>query len=585
MKKSFSVLGTGSLVWVTLFCLELLAGASTAAAQTQTQTSRQQEFYPLESVPTEGEQPLEGPLHPLLREELPVEGQPLEGPIDPAAYIMGPGDLVGVTVMGGADRDLLARVSADGTLRIATLGIIQAGGRSFQDVRAQILEIAGKSYKTDQIAVYLVELRNFKASVGGMVWAPGTYNLTATDRATTLLSRAGGFYNPERKEEDTQLTQLKAVLEREKKEEKITPLPSYSARRAQIIHRDGTRDNVDLMLFLRGGDPAGNPYVMDGDFLLIPPLNAKSGVIGVFGAVHHQGLVEYLPTDQLKTALLLSGGITPDARRDSVEITRFIGETAEFTTFYVNLNDSGTLELPLLPDDRIYVRPHPTYHPQLQVELRGEFIKPGFYPVGAHGTRILDIVRKAGGFTARASLKEAILTRQFGQELVDPEYERLRLMQAADMTPLEYKYFKNKSQEMKGRVVLDLYALIEHGDSTQNILLQDQDILEVPPITHTVKVSGQVNQPGIVDYEPGKSYKYYIEKSGGLSWNASKGKIRVIKGVSGIWVKPGKTQIEEGDTIFIPEKSDVDYWQTYKDVMLVLTQFATIYLIIHNVNK
>ena len=134
-------------------------------------------------------------------------------------------------------------------------------------------------------------------------------------------------------------------------------------------------------------------------------------------------------------------------------------------------------------------------------------------------------------------------------------------------------------------MVLDLYELFVNGDSTQNVLLRDLDILEVPPITHAVKITGQVNQPGLVNYEPGKPSSYYIEKSGGLSWNASRSRIRVIKGVSGKWVKPGHTLIEEGDTIFVPEKSDVDYWQLYKDIMLVATQFATIYLIVTNATR
>jgi len=583
MKKFIGFSWTGYRLWITLFCLGILPFVQGTSARAQGKFTS--EFYPLESTPAEGEQPLEGPLHPLLREQLPVEGQPLEGPIDPRTYQLGPGDLLAVHVMGKVDREFLSRVSADGTLRFATLGIFNAGSRFFEDLKQEILEVAKSRYRTGEIVVYLVELRSFKASVGGMVWAPGTYTLTATDRAVALLSRAGGFYNPTRREESAQLSQLKTVLERERKEQIIPELPSYSARRAQIIHRDGSRESVDLLLFLRAGKPEGNPYLQDGDFLLVPPLNPKSGVIGVYGAVNHQGMIEYLQGDDLGRALLLAGNLTLEANRDSIEITRFTGEKGDYITFVVNLNDSGNLATPLHPDDRIYIRSKPRFHPRHQVELRGEVMKPGFYPVQETGTPLLEIIEKAGGFTSRASLEEATLIRRFGLELVDPEYERLRQTPVADMKPLEYQYFKTKSREIKGKVVVDFYDLFVEADSTQNILLHDGDLLEVPPFTRTVKITGQVNQPGIVNYEAGEPYTYYIAQSGGYSWNARRSKTRIIKTISGTWVKPGHTMIEEGDTIFVPEKPEVDYWLLYKDIILVLTQFATIYLVITAASK
>jgi protein involved in polysaccharide export with SLBB domain len=558
-----------------------------ACALAQEQTAAPEEFYPLESVPTEGINPLEGPLHELLREELMQVGQPLEGPIDPETYRLGPGDLLGVFVTGDVEEPILARIAADGLLRLRNLGIFDTRDKFLADTREEILEAARKSYKADKITVSILELRNFKASVGGMVWAPGTYNMTAADRVVSLLARAGGFYNPARREEEAELSQVKTVIEREKEkeEEKIPELPSYSARRAQLMHKDGTKETVDVLLFLRAGLFEGNPYLRDGDFLLVPPLNPKSGVLGIYGAVNHQGMVEYLDGDNLETVLLLSGGLISGAMRDSIEITRFVGESSEYESFFVNLDEPGAMETPIFPDDRVYVRSIPDYHPRHQVELRGEFMKPGFYPVSSQGTPVKEIIEAAGGFTERASLKEVKLTRKMGIELVDPEYERLVNTAVSDMKPLEYQYYKNKSRELKGQVVIDLYALFIEGDSTQNVLLRNEDVLEVPPITKAVNVTGQVKNPGIITYQPGKDYKYYIEQSGGFSWNAKKGKIRVIKAISGKWVKPKHTLIEEGDTIFIPERAEIDYWQTYKDIMLVLTQFATLYLLVVTIDR
>lgn len=581
MKRLKSVFGAGYLLWITLFCLGIYPefrspqqGTTTRLELTFVSTASAQEkgareFYPLESTPAEGAEPLEGPLHPLLREDLPIEGQPLEGPIDPETYLLGPGDLLAVFIVGEIEEEILARVAADGSVRFRTLGIFNTRGRFFSEVREEILQAAKDRYRTAEIVVSLVELRNFKASVGGIVWAPGTYDLTATDRVVTLLSRAGGFYNPVSASGG----------------EEVPKLGNYSARRARIIHRDGSVESVDLLLFLRAGLFEGNPYVQDGDFLLVPPLNRNSGVLEIYGAVNHEGLIEYLEGDYLGRALLLAGGPTLEAQSDSVEITRFAGETTEFITFYVDLNQPGASETPLYPDDRIYVRPKPLYHPRHQVEVAGQIMQPGFYPVDEAGTPLLNVIQKAGGFTPRASLKKATLTRTMGVELTDTEYERLRLTPVADMKPLEYEYYKTKKREIKDQVVVDLHALFMEGDSTQNILLHGGDSLHVPTTTQAVNVTGQVKNPGMVAYEPGKQYTYYIEQAGGLSWNASRSRIRVIKVLSGNWIKPKHTVIEDGDTIFIPEKPYVDYWQVYKDVMLVLVQLATLYLVIEAISK
>jgi len=579
MKSLLRINQTGSRLRVTLFCL--LIGLALMSTQDFAQVKTgQPESYPLEVLPQAGEQPLEGPLQPLLREEQPTEGQPLEGAIDPQTYLLGPGDLIGISIMGDVDQEFLARVSVDGTLRISTLGIIQAAGKTFAAAKAEILEEARRSYHSEEIAVYLVQLRSFKASIGGMVWVPGTYTLTATDRAVALLARAGGFYNPVHGEETPEPANAPVNLEREKKEEVIPELPGYSARRAQLIHLDGSSEPVDLLMFLRAGRPEGNPYLRDGDFLLVPPLNPKSGVLGIYGAVNRQGLLEYVPGDNLERALLLAGGLTDAAQRDSIEIARFSRSGREFHIFYVDLDDPAAQAMSLQPDDRIYVREQAQYHPRCQVELRGEVMKPGWYPVAETGTPLVDVVQLAGGFTPKASLYEATLTRKFGQELLDPEYERLRTMPPVQMNALEYQYFKNKSQEIKGRVVVDFYALFVKGDSTQNILLRDQDILEIPPLTHTVKVTGQVNQPGIVSFVPGRDCNYYIKESGGFAWHAARSRVRIIKAVTGKWLKPGHAQIEEGDTIFIPAKPERDNWLLLKDVMLLVSQVATIYLIV-----
>lgn len=584
--------GAGWLAAIVLFCLGInplygvmlqgifACGANSHFGSAGAQEASKTQYYPLERTQKNVRAPLEGLLEKVQREEIPIEGQPLEGPVDPVTYRLGPGDLLAVYVLGEVGEEIVGRIAADGILRLTSLGIFDTRDRFLKEVKEEILRAAKKRYRTEEIEVSLVGLRAFKASVGGMVVAPGTYELTAMDRIATLLGKAGGFYNPEAFRTEELSNQPEPVLEKIAEEAEIPALPPYSTRRLKLIHRDGTSEIIDLLAFLRAGDPTGNPHVSDGDFLLVPPLNPRVGVLGIYGAVNQQGLIEYICGDDLKRALLLSGGLTQEARLDSVEITRFIGGNDQWETFYVSLDSQSVLHTPLLSDDRIFIRAKPDYHLRHQVELRGELMKPGFYPINESGTTLVDVVMQAGGFTSRASLGQAVLTRKAGIQEDDPEFERLLLTAVRDMTPLEYQYFMLKTREIKGWVAADLYALFVEGDSTQNGLLRDGDVLYVPQVTQSVKVAGQVTRPGIITHESEQSYKYYIEKAGGFAWNARKGRVRVIKAKSGKWIKPSRTTIEEGDVIFVPEKPYIDFWKTSKDIILVLTQFATIYLII-----
>ncbi|MCX6640675.1 MAG: SLBB domain-containing protein [bacterium] len=538
------------------------------------------EIPPSDFKPLQEQRPLEGPMQSLLKEDLPALGQPLEGPVDPLTYCLGPGDLIAVFVSAKIEQQLLARVTADGMLRIPTLGLFSVQNRLYGEVRDEILQVARSRYKAEGIAVSIIQVREFKASVGGMVWAPGTYKVTATDRVSALISRAGGFYKPLAPEESPSAQQLHGVTPNLPKIGKLSGLPGYSTRHAQLIHRDGSRENVDLLLFLRAGLPEGNPALRDGDFLLIPPLSEQSGVLGIFGQVQQQGVVEYVAGDNLGRALSLAGNVTGDALLDSIEITHFVGDGSSFRTVYVNLNEPGALETPLFPDDRIFVRPKPQYHRLCQVEVRGEVAKPGFYPVTESGIKLSELIKTIGGFTPRASLSEATLIRWNVAEQTDPEYERLLGSSRSELSRAESEYVKIKTRERSGRLAINLTNLVEGANTAQDVMVLSGDILEVPAISNTVTLTGQLKNPGLITFTPGSSYKDYINESGGFASNADKSHVMVIKARTGTWIKAKSATIEEGDTIFVPGRPDFSAWQFTKEVLLVITQFATIYLII-----
>ena len=168
--------------------------------------------------------------------------------------------------------------------------------------------------------------------------------------------------------------------------------------------------------------------------------------------------------------------------------------------------------------------------------------------------------------------------------MLDTEFERLKKMLVEDMTILEYEYFKTKSRELRGKFAIDFENLWNTKDKSSDIVLKNNDFIFLPDKSMTITVSGQVKNPGLINFVPGKNYLYYIEQAGGFSWNARKRKIRLIKADTGEWLKPKKdTIVEVKDMIFVPEKPDFDYWALTKDVMKMAAEMATLIFVIKSV--
>lgn len=106
------------------------------------------------------------------------------------------------------------------------------------------------------------------------------------------------------------------------------------------------------------------------------------------------------------------------------------------------------------------------------------------------GMKLSEIIRRAGGVKPDASLDEARLIRKVAAEMADPEYERLKKMPVADMSKEEYQYFKTKSREHSGVVVVDFRRLLIQGDPEEDIILREGDIIQIPKAKKVVNVSG-----------------------------------------------------------------------------------------------
>ena len=489
-----------------------------------------------------------------------VETPPaLEKSIDPTEYILGGGDELSLDVWGQTNIHYTLTVTPEGDLLIPGAGKVPVAGESLAEAKNTIQDALLKYYKHVPITVTLVKLKKVKVIVAGRVESPGVYSVFANTRVSEVVDSAG-------------------IIE-----------DSTSLRNILITHVEGNTSVADVFKFRRIGDRSRNPYVLGGDILFVPSLEEDINTIGIYGAVKSGGEFEYAAHDSLEDLINLAYGLTMDVDLLSGELVRFNPDHMTTTTIPLDLKGliserNPQANLPLMPDDRVFIRAIPKFHKRDKVTIRGEVKYPGVYQIEEDTTKLSEVIAKAGGFTPFASLAEAEMIRTYN--VSDPEFERLKKIPVADMTESEYNYYKLRSREKPGRVACDFDKLFNKQLSQYDLTLKNGDIINIPPKSMVVNVSGSAINPGLVPYMPNENYKYYIDRAGGYSWKARKDKVMIVKGQTGDRMKPTPTRkIDPGDTILIPEKPERDYWKLFRDTMLVLGNVATVYLVIQQATK
>lgn len=446
-------------------------------------------------------------------------------------YRLGPGDVLDVQIAGRIDTTRLqVVVDPEGALNIPPLGAIPVGGLTLLEANRKIAARARSVLRFADVSVAVIAPRAFEVVVSGEVERPGTMQVIATQRLHEVLLTAGGI------------------------------TPRGSVRHVHVSDSTGERE-VDLLAFELRGDLAQNPLVREDMRVHVPP---RGPSVTLAGAVRRPGEYELSSNASLRDLLDLTGGLSQTGAGSEARLTR-VGANGRKATVSLDLRAAlqPPADVPLQPGDALYVPPLTVL--QDVVEARGAFNgtpesgktttagKPTIVQRFelAQGERVRDVVVKAGGAAAFADLRLAYVER------------------AGVSGPRQ-------------RVPLDMQRLLIEKDETQNILLQNGDVVVVPVVEDKVYVVGEVRTPGAQDFRPNLTPREYLALAGGPGVRAKVMATTVTFPSGKTFAMAEAPPLEPGAVVTVPEVA-VRWWQDYVTiagaVASLITAYTGIYLL------
>ena len=413
------------------------------------------------------------------------------------------------------------------------------------------------------------------AEVRGAVFHPGQYQMDGSIKTVRQLIKAADGLR-----EDAFLK--RAVMHRQKEDLTMEAL------------------SVDIEGIMAGTTP--DIPLRNNDILFIPSAVEMKGeqTLTIEGEVNFPGIYQYAENTTIEDLVLQAGGLTEAASMARVDVFRRIknpdavqDDEKLAETFSFSLRDGLALgdgqDFHLQPYDEVFVRKSPAYSEQRNVKISGAVNFEGEYAMDNKDYRLSDLVEAAGGLSSLAYAKGARLQRTLTDEekqqretsmknsQIQLYEESLRSERAYDMAKADSILNMRLDLGDTYPVAINLERAMQNPGGDDDVRLREGDELVVPQFSNTVKISGEVMYPISLNYEKGKSLKYYIKRAGGFADRAHKSHVYAIY-MNGSVQQLGRRaskDIQPGCEIVVPTKPQRDKMSP-QEMMTIGTSTASI---------
>lgn len=225
-------------------------------------------------------------------------------------YVLGPGDVVEVAVLGRDDFRVRVSVGVDGAIPLPLIKSVQAADRTVVQLREEVARrlVAGGYFVDPVVAVAIASYASRYVVVLGQVATPGLVPIDRAYRVSEILARVGGVQD---------------------------------AAGAEINLRRETGEELTLNLTsIATGGNAGDPLVQPGDKLYVAP--AK--LFYIYGQVTAPGNYPIARGMTLRMALARGGGLTALGSEKKIKVFRD-GEEMKVRDLSTALQDGDVITI------------------------------------------------------------------------------------------------------------------------------------------------------------------------------------------------------------------------------------------------
>ncbi|MDC0377873.1 SLBB domain-containing protein [Flavobacteriaceae bacterium] len=386
----------------------------------------------------------------------------------PSDYILGAGDKMFIDVYGESESYFQAEISPEGYAILENIGPVNLNGLTLEKAKLRLTSRFKKVYPGIHARKTFLNIsvgipRAIRINIAGEVNLPGTYNFSAFNTLYNALYVAGGIT------ENATLRDIKLY------------------RNNKLI------STVDVYKFLTEGDGSSNVRLENNDLILV---NTYSNRILIDGAVKSPGKFEMKDEETLLDLLKYAGGLSENAFKKSIKLTRIIDGQLKV----VDINsDQFDFFKPMDGDKYMIEKIIERY--TNRVIVNGAVFRPGIFSL-SDGMTIKNLIDKAEGLKTDVFFDKAYITR------TNDDYSTSKIA-------------INLRDELKNPA----------------LKLQEEDVLNILSINdlseeNYIEISGQVNNPGIFPFSKNITLSDLILLAGGFKENATSNRIEINRRLS-----------------------------------------------------
>merc|ERR1712065_99429 len=133
--------------------------------------------------------------------------------------------------------------------------------------------------------------------------------------------------------------------------------------------------------------------------------------MGISGEVLEPNSFLYHDKLTLNELIQLAGGLSSKAYKKNCEIIRYeiVDNIRKSKLIKVDLENG--LNILLKPYDEVHIKKIPLWNNKKTIKIEGEVLFPGEYIIN-DGEKLVDLIKRSGGYTKNAFLKGAVFTRE-----------------------------------------------------------------------------------------------------------------------------------------------------------------------------